>query len=192
MTILQLQCFCAIVKYGSYSRAADALFMSQSSVSKHMAALEEECGFPLIIKKKTNNQIVLSMEGQLMLRDCNKVLVNFEQLQHLMKEMRKKPLLSTMSFSLMGIPEMAYYGVIASINEFNSIYAGTSIHIVEADEFFARLAILNEETDVAFISDIGLDHTQFSWQDYCEERLAVAVSVDNPLAGKEKIYMKGQ
>jgi len=190
MTITQIQCFCALIKYGGFSRAADALFMSQSSVSKHIAALEKECGFALLTKKRANHQIGLTMEGQLMLRDCNKIMNDYEQLMHLLGEMRKKPVLSSMSFSLTGIPEMALYGIIAAVNEFEAIYPGSTVHLLEADAFSSRLALLNEETDIAFIADIGLDHMQFAWQNYCEERLAVCVSADNPLAEKDKIYMK--
>lgn len=190
MTITQIQCFCALIKYGSFSRAADALFMSQSSVSKHIAALEKECGFPLLTKKRANHQIVLTMEGQLLLRDCNKIMTDYEQLMHLLNEMRKKPVLSSMSFSLTGIPEMAFYGVIAAVNEFESIYPGSAVHLLESDAFSSRLALLNEETDIAFIADIGLDHMQFAWQNYCEEKLAVCVSSDNPLAKEDKIFMK--
>lgn len=190
MNITQIQCFCAIVKYGSFSRAAEKLFMSQSAVSKHMAALEKECGFPLIIRKRRSGQVDLSLEGQLMLRDCNKLLRDYENLLHLRNEMCKKPLVASMSFSLMGIPEMAHYGIVSSVNSFSSTHPNTLIHIVEADEFFIQLALLNKESDLAFISDIGLDPQQFNWQNYCTEKLSAVVSRRSPLAKKEKINMR--
>lgn len=190
MTITQIQCFCAVVKYGSFSQAAEMLFMSQSAVSKHISALETDCGFPLIIRNRKKGQVDLSIEGQLMLRDCNRLLSDYNQLIHLRNEMRKKPIVSSMSFSLMGVPEMAYYGIVSSVNKFSSITPNASVHLIEADEFFSRLALLSGETEIAFSSDIDLDPLQFNWQNYCEETLSVAVSSQSPLAKKEKLNMR--
>lgn len=188
MNIPQIQCFCAVAKYRSFSLAADALFMSQSAVSKHMAAFEKDCGFPLIVRRGRN--IELSIEGQLMLRDCNKLLAGYEQLLHLQNEMRKKPYISHATFSLIGNPDMALYGVISSINKFSENDLEPSIHLREADEVFARLSLLDGETDLAFTSDIGLDSMQYSWQNYCTETLSAAVSRKSPLADKDKIYLE--
>lgn len=189
MTIIQIQCFCAVVKYGGFSQAAEMLFMSQSAVSKHISALEADCGFPLIIRNRKKGQIDLSIEGQLMLRDCNKLIADYDQLLHLRNEMRKKPIVTSMSFSLMGVPEMAYYGIVASINKFSLTYPNTSIHLIEADELYARLALISNEADIAFTSDINLDHLQFNSQKYCEETLSILVSNDSPLAIKNKVYL---
>lgn len=189
MTITQIQCFCAVVKYGSFSQAAEALFMSQSAVSKHISALESDCGFPLIIRNRKKGQVDLSIEGQLMLRDCNRLIADYDQLIHLRNEMRKKPIVSSMSFSLMGVPEMAYYGIVASVNKFSAVYPNAPIHLIEADELYARLALLSSEADIAFTSDINLDRIQFNWQKYCEEALSIVVSANSPLAAKEKVCM---
>lgn len=188
MNIIQIQCFCAVAKYRSFSQAADALFMSQSAVSKHMAAFEKDCGFPLIVRK--GRQIDLSMEGQLMLRDCNKLLAVYDQLLHLQNEMRKKPYISHATFSFIGNPDMALYGIISSINKFSEHDPEPSIHLREADEVFARLSLIDGETDLAFTSDIGLDSLQYSWQNYCTETLSAAISCKSPLACKNEIYLE--
>ena len=189
INIVQIQCFCAVVKYGSISQAAEALFMSQSAVSKHMAALEKECGFPLIVRKRRAGQVDLSLEGQLMLRDCNKILNNYDDLIHLCNEMRKKPLVSEMTFSLIGIPEMAHYGIVSSVNRFCSGNSNFAIHLIEGDEFYGRLALINNEADIAFTSDIRLDRLQYNWQNYCTETLSIVVSQHSHLAKMDKIYM---
>ena len=40
--------FLAVARYGSFRKAADALHLSQSSLSKHIAGLERELGFTLL------------------------------------------------------------------------------------------------------------------------------------------------
>ena len=44
MTYEQIQTFLAVVSYGTISSAADALYVSQSTVSTRLQQLEEELG----------------------------------------------------------------------------------------------------------------------------------------------------
>src|SRR5512139_2346969 len=48
MDLHQIEIFCAIVKYRSFSRAAEALFITQPTVSGHIKNLEAELGVKLI------------------------------------------------------------------------------------------------------------------------------------------------
>ena len=49
-----LLCFQAVAKHKSFSRAADSLFISQSSLSKKIMSLEEILGGELFIRKGNN------------------------------------------------------------------------------------------------------------------------------------------
>ena len=44
MELKQLQSFCAVVQYRSFTRAAEKLYLSQPTVSTHIRQLEEEFG----------------------------------------------------------------------------------------------------------------------------------------------------
>jgi DNA-binding transcriptional LysR family regulator len=46
-----LRSFLAIVRYGGYHRAAEALHLTQPAVSRHMRRLEEQLGEPLFIRR---------------------------------------------------------------------------------------------------------------------------------------------
>src|SRR6476659_1328452 len=58
----QLRAFCAIAKLGTLSRAADALFLSQPSVSLQLSALEKELGARLVERRR--RRVALTREGQ--------------------------------------------------------------------------------------------------------------------------------
>ncbi|HJT98626.1 MAG TPA: LysR family transcriptional regulator [Rhodanobacteraceae bacterium] len=58
----QLRAFCTIAKLGTLSRAAEALFLSQPSVSLQLSALEKELGARLIERRR--RRVVLTREGQ--------------------------------------------------------------------------------------------------------------------------------
>ena len=46
-----LRSFLAIVRYGGYHRAADALHLTQPAISRHMRRLEEQLGEPLFVRR---------------------------------------------------------------------------------------------------------------------------------------------
>jgi DNA-binding transcriptional LysR family regulator len=46
-----LRSFLAIVRYGGYHRAADALHLTQPAISRHMRRLEEQLGQPLFVRR---------------------------------------------------------------------------------------------------------------------------------------------
>lgn len=57
----QLRAFCAVARLGTLSRAAEALFLSQPSVSLQLAALEQELGVRLV--ERRGRRTVLTREG---------------------------------------------------------------------------------------------------------------------------------
>ena len=58
----QLRAFCTIAKLGTLSRAAEALFLSQPSISLQLSALEKELGARLIERRR--RRVALTREGQ--------------------------------------------------------------------------------------------------------------------------------
>jgi DNA-binding transcriptional LysR family regulator len=79
----QLRAFCTIAKLGTLSRAAEALFLSQPSVSLQLSALEKELGARLIERRR--RRVALTREGQA-LYDLALPLV--EGLDHLDRQFR--------------------------------------------------------------------------------------------------------
>jgi DNA-binding transcriptional LysR family regulator len=53
----QLRAFCALVKFGTLSRAADALYLGQSAVSLQLSALEDEMAVPLLERQGRNLRV---------------------------------------------------------------------------------------------------------------------------------------
>lgn len=64
MTHWEIKTFLEIVKYKSISKAAQKLFLTQSTVSHRLNILEEELGVKLIIRRKGYRYIELTSEGE--------------------------------------------------------------------------------------------------------------------------------
>ena len=50
LNLKQLEAFCAVVERGSFTAAAEALYLAQSTVSGHILALEKDIGVPLLVR----------------------------------------------------------------------------------------------------------------------------------------------
>lgn len=57
MDLKHLQSYVAVVKYGSFTKAAENLYISQPTISAHINALEDELGKPLMIRTTKNMEI---------------------------------------------------------------------------------------------------------------------------------------
>jgi DNA-binding transcriptional LysR family regulator len=82
----QLRAFCMIAKLGTLSRAAEALFLSQPSISLQLRALEEELGAHLIERRR--RRVVLTREGQALLDLALPLVEGLEQLDQQFRTLR--------------------------------------------------------------------------------------------------------
>jgi len=75
----QLRVFKSVVESGTVSEAAQSLFLTQSSVSKTLASLEEELGFLLF--DRIGRRLKLSREGRLFYTKIENAIETFEDIQ---------------------------------------------------------------------------------------------------------------
>ena len=63
INLKQLEVFATTAEYGSFTRAADALYLSQSTVSSHIRGLEETLGTPLF-DRSAKRKVALTEAGK--------------------------------------------------------------------------------------------------------------------------------
>jgi DNA-binding transcriptional LysR family regulator len=68
----RLEVFAKVAELGSFSRAAEALFLTQPTVSEHIRALEDELGLPLL--DRLGRGAVPTPAGQLLLGYARRIL----------------------------------------------------------------------------------------------------------------------
>ncbi|MBR5930981.1 MAG: LysR family transcriptional regulator, partial [Lachnospiraceae bacterium] len=65
MTILQIEYFVEIAKSGSFSKAAEKLFVTHQALTLQMQALEKELGFPLF-DRRNKRKLKLLESGEIL------------------------------------------------------------------------------------------------------------------------------
>jgi LysR family transcriptional regulator, cyn operon transcriptional activator len=74
VTLQQLAYFVAAVEHGSFSAAADALYIAQPSLSEQIRRLENELGVALFVR--TNRRLILTEAAQLLLPHAQRTLAS--------------------------------------------------------------------------------------------------------------------
>ena len=83
-TLRQLRVFLAVAAHGKFSRAADAVGLTQPAVSRGVAELEDVLGVRLL--DRTTREVVLTEAGQALVPALERLL---EQLDDTLEETRQ-------------------------------------------------------------------------------------------------------
>lgn len=76
MTIQQIRYFLCLAQHLNYHRAADALFITQPTLTRQIQLLEDELGFPLL--SRNNRSVSLTPAGQTMYESFARALEQIE------------------------------------------------------------------------------------------------------------------
>jgi DNA-binding transcriptional LysR family regulator len=99
MDLYQIHYFLAIVETGSFTKAADRLFVSQPSLSGGIKKLEQELG--VILLERGGRKIILTQAGELFLEKARKILHEYNSLVHDLELQKGNPTLRVGSLHTM-------------------------------------------------------------------------------------------
>ena len=91
INLKQLEAFVATAEFSSFTKAAEELFLTQSTVSSHVGALESTLGVRLI-QRSARQRVMLTKEGELVYREAREILDRCQTLQDLQNQARENRL----------------------------------------------------------------------------------------------------
>jgi len=156
MEIRQIQYFLSIVETGSFSAAADEHYISQSSLSKIIIALEKELGIPLFDRSK--RKVSLTEAGEAFLEHAGKINVNYKAMVVDLNGYKS----DTDSFAIAAIPVITQYGITTYIAQFKDMYPDIHFTLEEIDGLNILPALEERRFDLAFTRHNFLDHEKFT------------------------------
>ena len=184
MEIRQIQYFLSIVDTGSFSLAADEFYISQSSLSKIIIALEKELGIPLFNRSK--RKVFLTDAGEAFLEHARKIDVAYNAMIVDLKEFKS----DADSFTVAAIPVIAQYGITTYIAQFKEVYPNIPFTLEEMDGLNILPALEEQRFDFAFTRHNFLDDEKFTCLEICKDKLMVVVSKKNQYAARSKISLQ--
>ena len=91
INLKQLEAFVATAEFSSFTKAAEVLYLTQSTVSSHISALEETLGLRLF-QRTARQRVSLTKEGTLVYREAKDILERCQALQDLKNHDRQNQL----------------------------------------------------------------------------------------------------
>ena len=88
MDIRKLEAFCKVYEFQSFSKAGEAMFLSQPTISSHVANLEDELSVKLF--DRLGRTIMPTQAGDVLYRKAAGVFTNLEQARAAIEELRDR------------------------------------------------------------------------------------------------------
>ena len=182
MEFKQVECFLEIVKTGSFTAAADELYITQSCVSKYIFALEKELGFPLFDRNK--RKIAITQAGEIFLKHARNLHSDYQSMLAELSQYKTTPY-----FSILAIPVIAQYGITTYLGQFRSSFPQLYFTLEEREASSILTALNNNQYDMAFIRDNYLDKSTHSFLHITGDKLLVVVSKNHHYANRQTISL---
>ena len=182
-TLRQLQVFEAIVRLGSFTRAAEELFLTQPTVSMQTKKLADAMGLELF--EHVGRNITPTEAGMELYTACRQV---FESLANL--EMKVDDLKGLKRGHLrMGVITTAKYLAPEMLGQFSRLYPGIelSLKVTNRERVIERLLANEDDLYITGVPDEDLDVEAFP---FAPNPLVVIAPREHPLVGRKNISLK--
>lgn len=172
MTSNQILYFLAIVKYKTFTLAAEELYISQSSLSKQIKSLEEELNYPLFIRE--GNENILTENGKIFLEYAQNFSENYSKMLNKLNDSN----LPKKSVSLGILPVMTEYNIHNDLALFQSLIASSDVYINLIEDMQDTLInmLKKGKIDAAIVRSDFLNLDSYKHIPIIEEELKIVYS----------------
>ena len=169
MTNLEIDAFLAICRLKNISKAAETLFISQSSLSARLKTLEEELGYSLMLRNKGGREISLTPQGQTFYT----LALQHQEIENKMKNIGKTDITDELKVSV--LDSLGNYMFTSVFEVFTREYPNIKLTIQDMEAEMASINIICGRTDVAF-SNADIQTEQIISTPFLAEPYAIVTS----------------
>jgi molybdate transport repressor ModE-like protein len=175
-----------IAVQGSFSGAADALYLSQSAVSQHVAALEKEVGQKLL--ERTRGGPRLTQAGEVLVAHSDAVLARLDEAE---RELDAIAGMRGGRLRLASFPTASATLVTSAISQFNEHYPDVRLEFREAEPDESVPQLKQGALDLALVYDFSTvteaEDRDIERHLLLEERMWLALPKNHPLASRAAV-----
>lgn len=179
-TLHQLKVFEATARHGSFTRAAEELYLTQPTVSIQVKQLTKAIGLPLF--EQIGKRLYLTQAGQKLLETCQEIFDGLDQFEMSISDLKG---LKQGQLKLAVITTAKYF-VPRLLGPFCQRYPGIDIALKVTNHKHIQERMVNNEDDLYIISSPP-EQPDLKIYPFLENPLVVLAPKDHPLVGKTNI-----
>ncbi len=177
----QLEGFCRVVELGSFSRAAEALFLAQATISERIANLEKSLALKLL--DRLGRELRLTRAGELFYHQAVKLL---EMRRLAGMEMQFFSGLKKGRLTIGGSTIPGEYLLPGVISRFQADNPGVFIELDIADSKEIEHGVLEGRLELGVVGHQDV-HPRLVRHELWQDELVVLVSTRHPWSGQEQV-----
>ena len=177
MDIEKYRTFITAAHCDSFAQAAEKLYLSTPTVTKHIKALEQEMGVALF--ERTPQGVLLTNPGRERVELARQMVESYDALQRM----------NTRQLKLYSIPCLEKIGVPGLLSGFNALHPEISVSLVERHGQVLTEDLLAGRCELAFL---GTPYARMEEMDSIplfSTRLCAALPENHPLAGCKSVSL---
>jgi aminoethylphosphonate catabolism LysR family transcriptional regulator len=176
----QLRAFHAVAAEGSFTRAAEALRVTQPTLSGQVKALEESYGVRLL--DRLGRRVVPTELGKALVEVTRRLFSAEDEAEQLLAAARG------LTRGHLRIAADAPYSIVPVIAEFNRRYPALTVSIAIGNSDRVLENLVDHETDVAMLANIGGD-PRLHIVPFHDDRLVLFVDRRHPWARRKRVRL---
>lgn len=172
INLKQLEAFVATAEFSSFTKAAEVMYLTQSTVSSHISALEENLGVRLI-QRSARQRVSLTREGELVYREARDILERCQALQDLKNHDQQNQLVIAAS-SVPGqclMPEL--------MSDYLALYPGSHYVQLRGDSSRIHQYLAQGTANLGFVG-IASSPKEYHYHPVAEDRLVLITANKEP------------
>lgn len=168
MNLKQLEAFARVAEAKSFSEAAKILYLTQPTVSAHVASLEKELGVCLLMR--STKEVSLTEEGEILYDYAMQMLELEQQIRERFGSRKKEGAVLRIAAST--IPSQ--YLLPEIMVRFRERYPGVRLRVMETDSAGAVEQILSRRADIGFAGTV-LEEKRCVYIPFYQDELVVII-----------------
>ena len=186
MDLIKLQYFVTVAQYLNFTRAAEALFITQPTLSRQIANLEDELTTKLF--DRTRSKMALTPAGELLLSEAQQLLEHTDGLVMRLRRIGDN-VKATIRIGYSGILEISF--MVDMLRQLAKEYPEVDFSLRRHNLGKLTKKLNDSALDVIFSLESGLDQMpNIEFIPLFENHLKLVVSDQHPLASRQSIRLE--
>lgn len=183
MNLLSLKYFISVAEFSSFTKAANHLYVTQPTLSRQIADLEEEVGVQLFSRDKRS--VNLTRAGEILLQEAKEIVNRFDNLLILLKNESGK-INGSLNVGYLGVFE--YDLLIEPISTFGRKYPDVHIGLTRASLAELNHFLIKSKFDLIYTVATGIETLPgVTFDKIANNKMQLIVGNTHPLASKTTV-----